>query len=161
VLAASGLSVLGEAGLLAASFRVAGTPVPWRGLMLACAASQLGGTLVPLPGGLGGVEGGALGALALSGTHPATAAGAVIVYRVARYWAPGAVGVVAAAALTRRHPAPPAGRSRRSARRRPGRGTPRPPRAAARPRAGSARRAARATRRPRAADRACRQARTK
>ena len=31
--------------------------------MLACAASQLGGTLVPLPGGLGGVEGGALGLL--------------------------------------------------------------------------------------------------
>jgi hypothetical protein len=49
VLAASGLSVLGEAGLPAASFGMAGTPVPWRGLMLACAASQLGGTLVPLP----------------------------------------------------------------------------------------------------------------
>ena len=110
VLAASGLSVLGEAALLAASFGVAGTPVPWHGLMLACAASQLGGTLVPLPGGLGGVEGGALGALALSGTHPATAAGAVIVYRVARYWAPGAAGAAAAAALTRRHPAPPAAR---------------------------------------------------
>ena len=101
-LAASGLSVLGEAGLLAASFGVAGTPVPWHGLMLVCAASQLGGTLVPLPGGLGGVEGGALGALALSGTHPATAVGAVIVYRVARYWVPGAAGAVAAAALTRR-----------------------------------------------------------
>jgi uncharacterized membrane protein YbhN (UPF0104 family) len=109
VLAASGLSMLGEVGLLAASFGVAGTPVPWRGLMLACAAGQLGGRLVPLPGGLGGVEGGALGALALSGTHPATAAGAVIVYRVARYWAPGAAGA-AAAALTWRHPAPPAAR---------------------------------------------------
>jgi uncharacterized membrane protein YbhN (UPF0104 family) len=127
VLAASSLSVLGEAGLLAASFGVAGTPVPWRGLMLACAASQLGGTLVPLPGGLGGVEGGALGALALSGTHPATAAGAVIVYRVARYWVPGAAGAVAAATLTRRHPAPPAAQpSRRSARRHPRWGTPWP-----------------------------------
>ena len=110
VLAASGLSVLGEAGLLAASFGVAGTPVPWHGLMLACAASQLGGTLVPLPSGLGGVEGGALGALALSGTHPAAAAGAVIVYRVARYWVPGTAGAIAAAALTRRHPAAPATR---------------------------------------------------
>jgi len=59
----------------AATFGVARTPVPWHGLMLACAASQLGGALVPLPGGLGGVESGALGALALSGTHPATAAG--------------------------------------------------------------------------------------
>jgi hypothetical protein len=41
---------------------------------------------------------------------PATAVGAVIVYRVARYWVPGAAGAVAAAALTRRHPAPPTAR---------------------------------------------------
>ncbi len=61
-LAASTLSVLAEAGLLAAAFEVAGTPVPWRGLLLACAAGQLGV-----------VEGGVLGALALTGTHPATA----------------------------------------------------------------------------------------
>jgi uncharacterized membrane protein YbhN (UPF0104 family) len=104
-LASSGLSVLGEAGLLAAAFEVAGTPVPWRGLLLACAAGQLGARLVPLPGGLGGVEGGVLGALALTGTHPATALTAVIVYRVAGYWAPGAAGAVTAALLTRRHPA--------------------------------------------------------
>jgi uncharacterized membrane protein YbhN (UPF0104 family) len=103
-LAASGLSVLGEAGLLAAAFEVAGTPVPWRGLLLACAAGQLGARLVPLPGGLGGMEGGVLGALALTGTHPATALAAVIVYRVAGYWVPGAAGAVTAAVLTRRHP---------------------------------------------------------
>jgi uncharacterized membrane protein YbhN (UPF0104 family) len=105
VLAASGLSVLGEAGLLAAAFEVADTPVPWRGLLLACAAGQLGARLVPLPGGLGGMEGGVLGALALTGTHPATALTAVIVYRVAGYWAPGAAGAVTAAVLTRHHPA--------------------------------------------------------
>jgi uncharacterized membrane protein YbhN (UPF0104 family) len=104
-LASSGLSVLGEAGLLAAAFEVAGTPVPWRGLLLACAAGQLGARLVPLSGGLGGMEGGVLGALALTGTHPATALTAVIVYRVAGYWAPGAAGAVTAALLTRRHPA--------------------------------------------------------
>jgi hypothetical protein len=104
-LAASGLSVLGEAGLLAAAFEVAGTPVPWRGLLLACAAGQLGARLVPLPGGLGGMEGGVLGALALTGTHPATALTAVIIYRVAGYWAPGAAGAVTAALLSRRHPA--------------------------------------------------------
>jgi uncharacterized membrane protein YbhN (UPF0104 family) len=104
-LAASELSVLGEAGLLGAAFEVAGTPVPWRGLLLACAAGQLGARLVPLPGGLGGMEGGVLGALALTGTHPATALAAVIVYRVAGYWAPGAAGAITAAVLTRRHPA--------------------------------------------------------
>jgi hypothetical protein len=97
--------VLGEAGLLAAAFEVAGTPVPWRGLLLACAAGQLGARLVPLPGGLGGMEGGVLGALALTGTHPATALTGVIVYRVAGYWAPGAAGAVTAALLTLRHPA--------------------------------------------------------
>jgi hypothetical protein len=95
--------VLGEAGLLAAAFEVAGTPVPWRGLLLAGAAGQLGARLVPLPGGLGGVEGGVLGALALTGTHPATALTAVIIYRVAGYWAPGAAGAITAAVLTRRH----------------------------------------------------------
>jgi hypothetical protein len=105
VLAASGLSVLGEAGLLAAAFAVAGTPVPWRGLLLAGAAGQLGARLVPLPGGLGGVEGGVLGALALTGTHPATALTAVIIYRVTGYWTPGAAGAITAAVLTRRHPA--------------------------------------------------------
>jgi uncharacterized membrane protein YbhN (UPF0104 family) len=106
VLAASGLSMLAEAGLLAAAFETAGMAVPWRGLLLACAAGQLGARLVPLPGGLGGVEGGVLGALALTGTRPATALTAVIVYRVAGYWAPGAAGAVTAAFLTRRHPAP-------------------------------------------------------
>jgi hypothetical protein len=104
-LAASGLSVPGEAGLLAAAFGLAGTPVPWRGLLLAGAAGQLGARLVPLPGGLGGMEGGVPGALALTGTRPATALAAVIVYRVAGYWAPGAVGAITAAVLTRRHPA--------------------------------------------------------
>ena len=104
-LAASTLSMLAEAGLLAAAFEVAGAPVPWRGLLLACAAGQLGARLVPLPGGLGGLEGGVLGALALTGTRPATALTAVIIYRVAGYWAPGAAGAVTAAVLTRRRPA--------------------------------------------------------
>jgi putative heme transporter len=110
VLAASGLSVLAEAGMLAAAFGVAGAPVPWRGLLLACAAGQLGGRLVPLPGGLGGMEGGLLGALALTGTRPAAAAAAVLIYRAAGYGALGAAGAITAAALTRARPAPAAPR---------------------------------------------------
>src|SRR5262249_42576532 len=107
VLGASGLSVLAEAGLLAAAFEMTGAAVPWRGLLLACAAGQLGGRLVPLPGGLGGVEGGVLGALALAGSHPAAAAGAAgVVYRVAGCWAPGGAGAVVAAGRARRPPAP-------------------------------------------------------
>ena len=77
-------------------------PWPWRGLLFAYAAGQLAGRLVPLPGGLGGVEGGVLGALTLTGISPAAAAAAVIVYRVAGYWAVGAAGTAAAATLGRR-----------------------------------------------------------
>jgi uncharacterized membrane protein YbhN (UPF0104 family) len=62
-----------------------------------------------LPGGLGGMEGGVLGALTLTGTPPAAAAAAVIVYRVAGYWAVGATGTAAAAALALRRPGTPKG----------------------------------------------------
>jgi putative heme transporter len=102
VLGCTVAGLLADAGLLAACFGLAGLPVPWRGLLFAYAAGQLAGRLVPLPGGLGGVEGGVLGALTLTGTPPAAAAAAVILYRVAGYWAAGAAGTAAAATLTRR-----------------------------------------------------------
>ena len=88
--------------MLAACFGLAGQPVPWRGLLFACAAGQLAGRLVPLPGGLGGV----LGALMLNGTPAATAAAAVIVYRVTGCRAVGTTGAAVAAALARRPPGP-------------------------------------------------------
>ena len=65
------------------------------------------GRLVPLPGGLGGVEGGVLGALTLTGTPAAAAAAAVIAYRVTGYWAVGATGAAVAAGLARRRPPGP------------------------------------------------------
>ena len=95
---------------------------------------------MPLPGGLGGLEGGVLGALALTGTRPATALTAVIVYRVAGYRAPGAAGAVTAALLTRRHraqaarpvtPLNPQAPSRRPWGSRPAHGERHPPRAPA------------------------------
>jgi uncharacterized membrane protein YbhN (UPF0104 family) len=102
VLLLSSMSWLAGAVVLAAAFELAGLAIPWRGLLFAYAASQVGG-LVPLPGGLGGVEGGLLGALALAGA-PLTAAlaTAVIVYRVVGYWAVILAGAVAAAAMTSR-----------------------------------------------------------
>ena len=107
VLACTGTGLLADAGVLAACFGLAGLPVPWRGLLFAYAAGQLAGRLVPLPGGIGGVEGGMLGALTLTGTPPAAAAAAVIVYRVAGCWAVGAAGTAVAAALARRSPGVP------------------------------------------------------
>jgi len=104
VLACTATGLAAGAGVLSACFGLAGLPVPWRGLLFAYPAGQVAGRLVPLPGGLGGVEGGMLGALTLTGAPPAAAAAAVIVYRVAAHWALGAAGTTPAAALTRRHP---------------------------------------------------------
>jgi putative heme transporter len=107
VLACTITGLLADVGVLAACFGLAGLPVPWRGLLFAYAAGQLAGRLVPLPGGLGGVEGGLLGALTLTGTPPTAVAAAVIVYRVAGYWAVGAAGTAVAATLARRRPRTP------------------------------------------------------
>jgi len=105
VLACTAAGLLADAGVLAACFGLAGLPVPWRGLLFAYAAGQLAGRLVPLPGGLGGVEGGVLGGLMLTGTPPAAAAAAVLVYRVAGYWAVGTAGTAMAVTLARRRSA--------------------------------------------------------
>ncbi len=102
VLAWTGTGLLADAGVLTACFGLAGLPIPWRGVLFAYAAGQIAGRLVPLPGGIGGVEGGVLGALTLTGTPPGAAAAAVIVYRVAGYWAVGAAGIAVAGILTRR-----------------------------------------------------------
>jgi len=94
------------------------------------------------------VEGGVLGALTLTGTPPTAAAAAVIVCRVAGYWAVGATGIAVAAALARQALAhsprlamagSPPGRRHRSALGRHGCGAPgRRGRVGARPRRGRA-----------------------
>ena len=109
VLAYTGTGLLADAGVLAACFGLTGLPVPWRGVLFAYAAGQMAGRFVPLPGGMGGVEGGALGALILSGIAPGAAAAAVILYRVVGYWAVGAAGIAVAATLARRSRAAQAG----------------------------------------------------
>jgi uncharacterized protein (TIRG00374 family) len=54
---------------------------------------QLGG-LLPIPGGLGGIDGGLLGALVVCGlpAAAATAAAAVLAYRVILFWLPLVLG---------------------------------------------------------------------
>jgi uncharacterized protein (TIRG00374 family) len=52
---------------------------------------QLGG-LLPLPGGLGGIDGGLLGTLVVFGTPAAVTAAAVLAYRVILFWLPLLVG---------------------------------------------------------------------
>jgi uncharacterized protein (TIRG00374 family) len=61
---------------------------------------QLGG-LLPLPGGLGGIDGGLLGTLVVYGAPAALTAAAVLGYRVILFWLPLVVGALAFASLRR------------------------------------------------------------
>jgi len=49
--------------------------------------------LIPLPGGVGGVDAGMLGAFALFGIHGIFAA--ILLYRILAFWAPIPPGIVA------------------------------------------------------------------
>jgi uncharacterized membrane protein YbhN (UPF0104 family) len=68
--------------------------------VLAYAIGQLGG-LVPLPGGIGGTDGGLIAAFALLGTPIAIAAAAVLGYRAFQLGVPALLGVAAFAQLRR------------------------------------------------------------
>jgi uncharacterized protein (TIRG00374 family) len=57
--------------------------------------------LLPLPGGVGGVDGGMVGALVAFGTDPELAILAVLAYRFFAFWLPIAPGAVAFASLRR------------------------------------------------------------
>jgi uncharacterized membrane protein YbhN (UPF0104 family) len=57
--------------------------------------------LLPLPGGVGGVDGGMVGALVAFGTDPGLAILAVLAYRFFAFWLPIAPGAVAFASLRR------------------------------------------------------------
>ncbi len=59
------------------------------------------GNLVPLPGGVGGVEGGLIGTLVLYGVHAVPATAAVLLYRAVQLWIPAGLGAVAFAQLRR------------------------------------------------------------
>ena len=61
---------------------------------------QLGG-LLPLPGGLGAIDGGLLGTLVVYGAPVAATAAAVLAYRVILFWLPLLVGGIAFASLRR------------------------------------------------------------
>ena len=63
--------------------------------LLAYSAAQLVGQLPVTPGGLGVVEAGLTGALALAGVAAGPAALAVLAYRLAGYWLPIPIGLVA------------------------------------------------------------------
>lgn len=92
--AAVGRSMFDYASLLVALLAVGANPNPAL-VLLAFVASQVL-AMVPLtPGGLGFVEAGLLGTLTLAGVPASLAVVATLAYRLASYWIPMAVGLVA------------------------------------------------------------------
>jgi uncharacterized protein (TIRG00374 family) len=83
-----------------ATFRALGPAPPLAVLWIAYLIGELGG-LIPVPGGIGGVDAGLVGTLALYNVSLSSAAGAVLVYRAIALWVPALVGGVAFLALRR------------------------------------------------------------
>jgi uncharacterized protein (TIRG00374 family) len=86
--------------VLWAAFRAFGFSPPITVILLGYLIGQLGG-LLPLPGGIGGIDGGLIGTLVVYGTPAAATAAAVLVYRVVLFWLPLLVGGVAFFSLRR------------------------------------------------------------
>jgi uncharacterized membrane protein YbhN (UPF0104 family) len=100
VLGAVGYMAL-DVAALAAVFAAFGGGAPSLGIfVLAYAVGQLGG-LVPLPGGVGGTDGGLILAFGLLGTPVAIAAAAVIGYRAFQLGVPALLGITAMTRLRR------------------------------------------------------------
>jgi putative heme transporter len=83
-----------DIGALWASLHAFGAPPPFATVVMAYFVGQLGNTL-PLPGGIGGVEGGMIGTLIAFGTPASLAILGVLAYRVISFWLPTIPGGVA------------------------------------------------------------------
>lgn len=83
-----------DIAVLGACFRAFGHPPGIGVLAVAYLIGQLGG-LLPIPGGIGGTEGGLIGAFALYHAPLAVATVAVLAYRALQIWIPAVLGSVA------------------------------------------------------------------
>jgi uncharacterized membrane protein YbhN (UPF0104 family) len=86
--------------VLWATFHAVGAEVPLTVVLMGYLIGQLGG-LLPLPGGVGGIDGGLIGTLLVYGAPAAATAAAVLLYRVILFWIPLAAGAVAFVSLRR------------------------------------------------------------
>ncbi len=80
--------------VLWASFRAFGEAPPWAVIVMAYFVGMLG-NLLPLPGGVGGVDGGMIGALIAFGVSGGLAVVAVLTYRAFAFWLPTIPGAIA------------------------------------------------------------------
>jgi uncharacterized protein (TIRG00374 family) len=91
---------------LGAAFAVLNVNVPWRAVLFAYATAQVAGSLAPVPGGIGFVEGGMIGAFALAGTSAGAAFIPIIVYRLITSWGVAGVGSLALLLVHHREASP-------------------------------------------------------
>jgi uncharacterized membrane protein YbhN (UPF0104 family) len=80
--------------VLLATFHAFGLSPPLIIVLMAYLCGQLGGIL-PLPGGIGGIDGGLIGTLIVYGIPAAEATAAVLAYRVVLFWVPLVMGIPA------------------------------------------------------------------
>jgi uncharacterized membrane protein YbhN (UPF0104 family) len=96
---AGALGYLGfDIAVLACTFRGLGYHVGGGALILAYLIGYCA-TMIPVPAGIGVLEGGLAGALVLYGAPPATTAAAVLVYHAVAFWIPSLGGLGAYAAV--------------------------------------------------------------
>jgi uncharacterized membrane protein YbhN (UPF0104 family) len=86
--------------VLLATFKAFGESPALIVVLMAYLVGQLGGAL-PIPGGLGGIDGGLIGTLILYGVAAAPATAAVLLYRVILFWVPLLMGIPAFVSLRR------------------------------------------------------------
>ena len=80
--------------VLLATFHAFGLSPPLIIVLMAYLCGQIGGIL-PLPGGIGGIDGGLIGTLIVYGIPVAEATAAVLAYRVVLFWIPLVMGIPA------------------------------------------------------------------
>src|SRR3954453_12108727 len=90
----------GDIAVLWACFKAFGVAPPAAVIVVAYFVGMFANTL-PLPGGVGGVDGGMVAALAAFGADPSLAVLAVLAYRFFAFWLPIAPGAVAWVSLRR------------------------------------------------------------
>lgn len=81
-----------DCACFAMMFLAVGSPIPWKGLLLAYGAGQLAAALPITPGGLGAVEGSITIALVAFGGAQVATVDAVLMYRLISFWLVLAVG---------------------------------------------------------------------
>ena len=86
--------------VLWAAFHSFGYSPPITVILMGYLIGQLGG-LLPIPGGIGGIDGGLIGTLIVYGMPAAVTAAAVVLYRVILFWLPLLAGAVAFISLRR------------------------------------------------------------